>query len=87
MGGVNSILSFQTATAALEQGYAAIEAGTTEFDLGSVGAADSSAVALLLAWQRRARQSGQSLVYVNVPASLRKLASLYGVDELLVEKT
>ena len=87
MGGVNSILSFQTATAALEQGYAAIAAGTTEFDLGSVGAADSSAVALLLAWQRRARQSGQSLVYVNVPASLRKLASLYGVDELLVEKT
>jgi len=87
MGGVNSILSFQTATAALEQGYAAIEAGTTEFDLGSVGAADSSAVALLLAWQRRARKAGQTLVYLNVPASLRKLASLYGVDELLVEKT
>jgi phospholipid transport system transporter-binding protein len=86
MGGVNSILSFQTATAALEQGYAAISAGTTEFDLGSVGAADSSAVALLLAWQRRARQAGQTLVYTNVPASLRKLASLYGVDALLVEK-
>jgi phospholipid transport system transporter-binding protein len=87
MGGVNSILSFQTASAALEQGYAAIQAGTTEFDLGSVGAADSSAVALLLAWQRRARAAGQPLVYLNVPASLRKLASLYGVDELLVEKS
>lgn len=86
MDGVNSILSFQTASAALEQGYAAISAGTTEFDLGSVGAADSSAVALLLAWQRRARQSGQSLVYVNVPGSLRTLAHLYGVEELLIEK-
>jgi phospholipid transport system transporter-binding protein len=86
MGGVNSILSFHTATAALEQGYAAISAGQTEFDLGSVGAADSSAVALLLAWQRRARAAGQPLVYLNVPASLRKLASLYGVNELLVEK-
>jgi phospholipid transport system transporter-binding protein len=51
-------LTFETANAALEQGCAAIGAGETVFDLGGVRAADSSGVALLLAWQRRARDAG-----------------------------
>ena len=48
-------LTFQNAGAALEQGCAALAAGETVFDLGGVRAADSSALALMLVWQRRAQ--------------------------------
>lgn len=77
-------LTVQNAKAALAQGIAAIKAGQTTFDLGSVKVADSSAVAVLLAWKRAARKAGASLAYVNLPASLQSLAALYGVDTLLV---
>lgn len=76
-------LTFETANAALEQGVAAIRAGETVFDLGGVRAADSSGVALLLAWQRRAREAGQKLTFINVPANIDALANLYGLDGVL----
>ena len=76
-------LTFLTAREALEQGTAAIGAGETVFDLGGVKAADSSGVALLLAWQRRAVAAGHRLTFINVPDNVQKLASLYGVDTLL----
>ena len=76
-------LTFETAPAALEQGNAAIQAGETVFDLGGVHAADSSGVALLLAWQRRARDAGQPLTFINVPGNIDALTQLYGLDGLL----
>jgi phospholipid transport system transporter-binding protein len=76
-------LTFQTARAALAQGEAAIAAGETVFDLGGVKNADSSGVALMLAWQRRARTAGRKLTYINVSAELESLARLYGVESLL----
>jgi phospholipid transport system transporter-binding protein len=78
-------LTVQNAKAALDQGIAAIKAGQTVIDLGAIKAADSSAVAVLLAWKRAARKSGAALAYVNVPASLQSLAALYGVDAFLVD--
>jgi phospholipid transport system transporter-binding protein len=76
-------LTFQNAPAALEQGCAALAAGETVFDLGGVQSADSSALALMLAWERRARAEGRMLKFVNVPANVDALAKLYGVDELI----
>ena len=76
-------LTFQNAQAALEQGCAALGAGETVFDLGGVRAADSSALALMLAWQRRAQAQGRRLSFVNVPANVDALARLYGVDGLI----
>jgi phospholipid transport system transporter-binding protein len=76
-------LTFQNAQAALEQGCAALGAGETVFDLGGVRAADSSALALMLAWQRRAQAQGRKLTFVNVPANVDALARLYGVDGLI----
>ncbi len=76
-------LTVANARAALAQGVAAIKAGKTVFDLGSVKQADSSAVAVLLAWQRAARKAGAALSYINIPASLTSLAALYGVDSFL----
>jgi phospholipid transport system transporter-binding protein len=51
--------------------------------LGSVGAVDSAAVAVLLSWRKRAAAEGRKLTFVDVPASLRALAELYGVEDLL----
>jgi phospholipid transport system transporter-binding protein len=78
-------LNVHNAKAALLQGFEAIQAGQTVFDLGSVKLADSSAVAVLLAWQRAARKSGAALSYINLPESLKSLAALYGVDAFLVD--
>lgn len=76
-------LTFQNANAALEQGIAAIQAGETVFDLGGVRSVDSSGVALLLAWQRRAHDVGRRLSFINVPANVDALVNLYGLDGLL----
>lgn len=76
-------LTFQNANAALEQGNAAIQAGETVFDLGGVRAVDSSGVALLLAWQRRAREAGRKLSFINVPPNVDALVNLYGLDGVL----
>lgn len=76
-------LTFQSARAALEQGCVAIAAGETVFDLGGVKSADSSGVALMLAWLRKAQARGQRLTFVNVPENLTTIARLYGVDGLL----
>ncbi|ATQ73238.1 NTP-binding protein [Massilia violaceinigra] len=78
-------LTVHNAKAALVQGFDAINAGQTVFDFGSVKVADSSAVAVLLAWQRAARTAGVVLSYVNLPVSLKSLAALYGVDAFLVD--
>ena len=78
-------LTVENATAALERGLAAIKDGQTVFDLGCIQTADSSAVAVLLAWQRAARKAGTTLAYTNMPESLKGLTSLYGVDDFLVD--
>lgn len=52
-------------------------------DLGAVTDVDSSAVSLLLEWQRAARRDKRALRFVNIPANLITLARLYGVLELI----
>ncbi|MGK7297400.1 MAG: STAS domain-containing protein [Candidatus Wenzhouxiangella sp. M2_3B_020] len=52
-------------------------------DLADLEAADSSAVALLLEWQSWARGAGNSIRFANPPESLRTLAGLSQVDEML----
>jgi phospholipid transport system transporter-binding protein len=53
-------------------------------DCDGVRVVDSTAVALLLALKRRARTERKPVAFVNVPAPLMALASVYGVAELLV---
>lgn len=76
-------ITFQNARAALEQGCAAIRAGQREIDLGAIKAADSAAVAVLLAWQRTAKAVGATLSFHNIPPGMQSLASVYGVEGLL----
>ena len=56
-------------------------AGT--IDCAGITAADSAAVAVLLAIKRRAAEAGKPLVFVGAPAVIRTLAELYGVEAIL----
>ena len=76
-------LTVANATEALAQGMAALRAGQTVFDLGTVEAVDSAAVSVMLAWQRAAAQQGISLELRNLPDQLKSLTKLYGVCTLV----
>jgi phospholipid transport system transporter-binding protein len=52
-------------------------------DLSGVSEVDSSALSLLLEWQRTARAAGRVIAFTHLPANLKSLADLYGVSELL----
>ena len=69
----------QIAAAGLE----AIRAGDATFDLSAVLTCDSSAVAVVLAWQREAQARGAQLRLSALPAGLVSLATVYGVAPLL----
>ena len=52
-------------------------------DFAGIDAVDSSSVALLLEWRRQAMRLGKTLDFVNMPANLIALATLYGVEDLI----
>jgi phospholipid transport system transporter-binding protein len=64
-------------------GIEAIRAGDATFDLSAVLTCDSSAVAVVLAWQREAQARGAQLRLSGLPAGLASLATVYGVASLL----
>ena len=67
----------------LAQGKQALNGNELTFDLSGVSEADSSAVALMLAWSREASARGASICFQNLPQNLRTLVSVYDVGELL----
>ncbi|MCL1825715.1 MAG: STAS domain-containing protein [Betaproteobacteria bacterium] len=73
-------LTLETAAACLER---VLPGGNLVFDFGNVTRVDSSALALLLAWLRRARERGSAVELHALPEPLLALARLYGVDALL----
>lgn len=80
---VTAPMVIATAAELREAGESALLNGASIVDLAEVAEADSSAVAVLLAWTRIAGERGQALAIVGVPQSVRSLASLYGVADLL----
>ncbi|WP_250452405.1 STAS domain-containing protein [Caballeronia sp. ATUFL_M2_KS44] len=76
-------LTHESAKSALEAGLSRIAAGATEVDCAPLRQFDSSALAVLLAWQRAATARGVALDIVNFPSGLASLAQAYGVDTLL----
>lgn len=76
-------ITFNNASTVLDAGLRAIESEQREFDFSQVTAVDSAAVATMLAWTRAALLKRLDLRFINVPANLQSLASLYGVTELI----
>ena len=67
----------------LAQGAQQFTAPRVTVDLSGVTEVDSSALSLLLEWRREATRNGCEVRYRNLPASMKSLAELYGVTELL----
>ncbi|AIO40370.1 STAS domain-containing protein [Burkholderia sp. AU19243] len=78
-----SSLTVASAKAALADGLARIDAGATAVDFAALTQFDSSALAVLLAWQRAAHARGATLDILNLPPKLASLARAYGVDTLV----
>jgi len=76
-------LTFDNAAAVLDAGLRAIAGGQADIDLAGLTAVDSSAVAVLLAWQRAARKLGKPLAFLHLPPDLQSLIRLYGIDPFL----
>lgn len=71
------------ASARLADCVRALDGGETEFALDALGSSDSSAVALLLAVARHARDKGVSLRWTGMTEPVTSLVALYGVATLL----
>lgn len=81
---LSGALVFATAAQALAQARQALARGEIgALDLGSVDAADSAGLAVLLALRRTARAQGVDLELRGLPRSLRALAQLGEVEALL----
>ena len=76
-------LTHAGAKAVLAAGLQRIAAGASGVDCASLTQFDSSALAVLIAWQRAAQARGAALEIVNLPAGLASLAQVYGVDALI----
>lgn len=82
---VNGELNFSTVPALLERGSALLagRAGAIRLDLGGVTRADSAGLALLIEWLRVARRNHASIEIRNMPAQLRAIARVSGLDAIL----
>ncbi len=76
-------LTIDNITAVLEESARVFNGPQLTIDLAEVTEVDSSAVSLLLQWQRAARQAGRTVTFANLPANLKSLAVLYGVADLI----
>ena len=80
-------MTFANARGALAQLESALADGESSaavtIDCAALTEFDSTAVATILALQRRCSLANKTLRCVNLPANLRKLAALYGVDSLI----
>ena len=76
-------LTFANARQTLQTGLDAIRAGQHTFDLANVAHADSSSIAVMLAWQRAAKTAFREIRFLNTPENILSLAALYGVTDLL----
>ena len=80
---VSGPVTLANVASVLEEGRRHLEEGVRTVDLGEVTEMDSSLLAAIVAWLRDARRAGRELGFANVPESVRTIARLYGVDELI----
>jgi phospholipid transport system transporter-binding protein len=83
---IRGALTFATARLASAAGLRAIGASAArrlDVDFAAVTAADSAGLAVCLVWLSRAQRGGRELRFLNLPAHIRSLARISGVDSLI----
>lgn len=77
------VLTYAEVPAVKAKLLAAVDAGETVLDFTGLERADSAALSALLSAKRRANARGAALALRGLPAQLRELARLYGVEAFL----
>ncbi|MFA7268241.1 MAG: STAS domain-containing protein [Sterolibacterium sp.] len=80
---VSGAMTLPNAAALLAEGGAALVNPETLFDLATVTDVDSSCIAVIFGWLRKAQQQDRAICILHPPQDLLSLAALYGVTELL----
>ena len=78
-------ITFATTASVLEAAAREARAGATVMDFAAVTDSDSSALALTLELLRQAEAEQRSICFTNMPDTLRKLAELYGLSEMIFQ--
>ena len=81
--GVRGSITIHNVVAVVEQGVALFDQGGKTIDLSQLQDVDSSAVSMLLEWQREAASRNHGITFVNVPEKLKSLLRLYNLFELV----
>jgi len=77
-------LSFDTVPNLVERGEELFDGSPVLcIDLSGVDRADSAGLALLIEWTRSAREEGKQIRFVNIPAQMRDIARVSGLDNVL----
>ena len=75
------VLTFEDAAAVLDDAARLPLPASGTIDMSGLAHADSAALAVMLALNRRATGEGRRLVFAAMPAMLASLARVYGVED------
>ncbi len=79
---LSGAVTLANAVALCEEGKQQLN-GDLVIDLAAVTEVDSAALSVLFEWRRAAREKNHKLAFRNLPDSMRSLAALYGVADLV----
>ena len=80
---VEGDITLDTVTGLLAEGLRSFEGKQPVVDFSVVKAADSSALSLMLEWQRQLKRQGRDIAFTRLGASLTSLTHLYGIADLI----
>jgi phospholipid transport system transporter-binding protein len=80
---VEGNITLDTVTGVLADGLRSFEGKRPLVDLSAVKAVDSSALSLMLEWQRQLKRQGRDIVFTRLGANLTSLTHLYGIADLI----
>ena len=80
---VRGAVTIDNVVTVAERGIVMFDRENLIIDLGPVTDVDSSAVSMLLQWEREARRRNRQIHFENVPQKLQSLIRLYDVSELI----
>ena len=79
---LSGAVTLANAVALCEEGKQQLN-GDLVIDLVAVTEVDSAALSVLFEWRRAAREKNLKLTFSNLPDSMKSLAALYGVADLV----
>ena len=76
-------LTLANSPAALSMLDSVLGRTTLTINFAALEVVDSSAVAVLIEWQRRAKAVNCQLAFINMPNNLQQLIAVYGLADVL----